>query len=95
MFEKLKSILFPVKPDFKQLVAQGAIILDVRTPKEYASGHIKGSLNIPVQNLSKDKLKKMPIDKHIITCCASGVRSHLAKKTIISYGYTNVYNGGA
>jgi rhodanese-related sulfurtransferase len=60
------------------LVKQGAIILDVRSPGEYKQGHIKGSLNTPLNDLSQHitKLKK---ETTIITCCASGMRSASAK----------------
>jgi len=80
--------------DYKALLKQGAVIVDVRSKGEYAGGHIKGSINIPVDklgsnlNLIKDK------SKAIITCCASGVRSSSAKSWLQSNGYTNVYNGG-
>lgn len=43
--------LFGPGPDFKKMMADGAVILDVRSPGEYASGHIKGSKNIPLQQL--------------------------------------------
>jgi len=95
MIEKLKKIfgLGPVT-DFAALVKQGATILDVRTKGEYAGGHIKGSLNISVDQL-KNNLNRLPDkNKTIITCCASGMRSASAKSILKSHGYTNVYNGG-
>lgn len=83
------------KIEYAELVKQGAIILDVRTKGEYAGGHIKGSINIPVDRLNSNlhqlKNKTMPI----ITCCASGMRSASAKNTLKSLGYTQVYNGGS
>lgn len=80
--------------DFKQLVKEGAIVLDVRSPGEYASGHIKGSINIPVDQLSKNLSKLKDKNKTIITCCASGMRSASAKSTLKSNGYIDVHNGG-
>ncbi len=81
------------KTDFKELVRNGAIILDVRTVGEFNSGHIDGSLNIPLNELSS-KLNKIKKDKCIITCCASGMRSASARAILKSKGYGEVYNGG-
>jgi rhodanese-related sulfurtransferase len=89
----LFSTLFGKSADFAQLVKDGAIILDVRTPGEYAGGHIKGSKNIPLQSLQQN-LSKIPKDKVIITCCASGMRSGSAKSILLSSGFKEVHNGG-
>lgn len=94
MFESIKKFLGVKTIDYAQLVKEGAIILDVRTKGEYGSGHIRGSVNIPVdqlhKNISKLKDKKRPI----ITCCESGMRSASAKGILTSNGFTNVHNGG-
>lgn len=93
MFGKLKSILGLEDPvDYKALLADGAKIVDVRTPSEYKMGHIKGSVNIPLQELNS-KYKKLKKDQVIITCCASGVRSASAKNILESNGFKEVYNG--
>jgi phage shock protein E len=81
------------KTDLKELVKKGAQIIDVRTREEYQRGHIKGSVNIPLQFLSHS-LSKISKDKPVITCCASGMRSASAKNILVSRGYTGVYNGG-
>jgi rhodanese-related sulfurtransferase len=94
MINTIKNLLgFGPKVDYAELVKQGAIILDVRSKGEYQGGHIKGSINIPVDVLSSNmgKLKK---DKTIITCCASGMRSASAKSILQSNGFANVHNGG-
>jgi phage shock protein E len=96
MLEAIKKMLgIAPKADFAELVRQGAMILDVRTKGEYAGGHIRGSVNIPldklVDNLNKLKGKNAPI----ITCCASGARSATAKGVLTNRGYTNVHNGGS
>jgi rhodanese-related sulfurtransferase len=95
MLDSIKSLLgFGPKVDYAELVKQGAIIIDVRTKGEYAGGHIKGSLNIPVDQL-RNNLSKFPDkQKPIITCCASGMRSASAKGMLKSAGYAEVYNGG-
>jgi len=89
----LSSIFGGTKVDFKEMVKDGAVILDVRTPAEYNGGHIKGSINIPLQSLEKN-LEKLKKDKAIITCCASGMRSASAKSVLKSKGFEDVHNGG-
>lgn len=81
------------KTDYKELVKNGAQIIDVRTKSEFQSGHIKGSVNIPLQMLSAS-LAKIKKYKPVITCCASGMRSSSAKSILKSNGYVEVYNGG-
>jgi len=94
MISTLKN-LFGLKPkvNFRELMAQGATIIDVRTKGEYQGGNIKGSINIPLNNL-KDHLSKLKKDSVILTCCASGMRSASAKSILKSNGFANVYNGG-
>jgi len=94
MFDSIKSLFGIEKTDYAQLVRNGAVILDVRSKREYATGHIKGSLNIPVDQLANDLSKLKEKNKPIITCCASGMRSSSAKNILRSNGYTAVYNGG-
>ena len=94
MIEQIKNLLgFGPKVNYKELVKQGAIILDVRTKGEFQSGSIKGSLNIPVQNLHNN-LGRLSKEKTIITCCASGMRSGSAKRILKSNGFREVHNGG-
>ena len=75
-------------------VAKGALILDVRTVAEYNTGHIEGSVNIPLSHLHKDNI---PLDKGrvIITCCSHGLRSVKAVNLLKQHGFSQVYNGGA
>jgi len=94
MINTIKNILgFGPKADYSQLVNEGAVIVDVRTKGEYQQGHIKGSLNIPLNNLSS-QLTKLKKDKTIITCCASGMRSAQAKSILKANGFAEVHNGG-
>tara|TARA_B110000046_G_scaffold32906_1_gene35359 strand:+ start:2384 stop:2701 length:318 start_codon:yes stop_codon:yes gene_type:complete len=95
MFDFIKLLFgFSTKIDFNKLVLAGAIILDVRTKNEFSRGHIIGSVNIPVQELSNG-LKNLKKGNAIITCCASGMRSASAKKILLSQGFNTVYNRGA
>ena len=94
MINTIKNILgFGPKVDYLQLVSDGAVIVDVRTKGEYQQGHIKGSLNIPLNNLSS-QLTKLKKDKVIITCCASGMRSAQARSILKENGFAEVHNGG-
>jgi phage shock protein E len=79
--------------DFKQLQQTGAVIIDVRSPDEFKSGHIKGSINVPLQNLSRESVKIKKLNKPVITCCLSGGRSNVAMKVLAQSGI-EVYNGG-
>jgi phage shock protein E len=96
MIESLKKILgLGPSVDYRQLVKQGAVILDVRTKGEYSGGHIKGSINISVDQLTNNLHKLPNKEKPIITCCASGMRSSSAKSMLKSHGYAVVHNGGS
>ncbi|WP_295651166.1 rhodanese-like domain-containing protein [uncultured Mucilaginibacter sp.] len=88
--------LLGLKPavDLGKLIAEGAKIIDVRSPGEFAGGHIKSSVNIPLGSPEKS-FSKFKKDDVIITCCASGMRSASAKSILKSKGYTQVYNGGS
>lgn len=96
MIDALKNLMgLGASPDYKQLMKEGAVILDVRTKGEFAAGHIEGSVNIPVDQLPNSGHRLPNKEKAIITCCASGMRSASAKSMLQSYGYTSVYNGGS
>ena len=95
MFESIKNLLGIKTIDYAQLVKEGAIILDVRTGGEFSTGHIKGSINIPVNSLAHNLTKLKAKNKPIITCCASGMRSASAKSILQSNGFSDVYNGGS
>ncbi|MEY4791732.1 MAG: hypothetical protein RIT34_539 [Bacteroidota bacterium] len=88
----LKKLFGGTSVDFKTLVKEGAMIIDVRSPAEFNGGHIKGAVNIPLQAI-QSSFNKIPKNKVIITCCASGMRSGSAKSLLKSAGYT-VHNGG-
>ncbi|QCX53744.1 rhodanese-like domain-containing protein [Elizabethkingia sp. JS20170427COW] len=95
MLKILKNIFKKNTIHYAELVKNGAIILDVRSKSEYEKGHIKNAINIPVNELENQLLLLKDKDKVMITCCASGVRSALAKNILKRNLYTKVYNGGA
>lgn len=94
MIEFLKKLLgFGPSVDIKALIENGAKIVDVRTPAEYKDGHVKGSINLPLQTLGS-QMNKLKKDEVIITCCRSGSRSGMARRQLQAAGFTQVYNGG-
>ena len=72
---------------------KGALILDVRTDAEFASGHIFEARHIVLDKLadSLDSIKKYR-EKTVIVCCESGARSGQAAKTLKAQGFQNVFN---
>ncbi len=80
--------------NLEDIISKGAVIIDVRTKGEFDSGHIHGSLNIPIDELGKNLswlVKEVPT----VVCCASGSRSEMAKFILQANGFKEVYNGGA
>lgn len=71
------------------------IIIDVREPEEFASGHVKNAVNIPLQQLmnGNNKLDNMPKDANLIVYCRTGSRSGMAKMILDRQGFKNVTNG--
>lgn len=97
MISKILELLgLKEKVDLAQLIDDGALVVDVRTKNEFKSAHADGSINLPLDQLSKN-MKKLGSNKErvIITCCASGTRSRMAKSMIQSAGFNEVYNGGS
>ena len=69
------------------------VLLDVRTPEEFTSGHIAGAVNISVQTLPS-RLSEVPKDQPIVVYCRLGNRSATASQILIDAGYTQVYDLG-
>ena len=94
MLTLLKNLLgIGPKVDLNELMASGALVVDVRTAAEYKDGHVKGSINLPLQTLGNN-LNKLKKDQVIITCCRSGSRSGMAKRMLKANGFEQVHNGG-
>jgi rhodanese-related sulfurtransferase len=86
--------LFGPKTDYKTLLKNGAVIVDVRSAAEFNGGHIKGARNISVELVQSRVKELLQLKKPIITCCASGVRSGMAARILKSAGI-EAYNGGS
>lgn len=79
----------------KAAVADGARIVDVRTPEEFAGGHIDGALNIPVDVLGQRLGELGPKEKTLVVYCASGGRSARAAAFLQGAGYGSVIDVGS
>ncbi len=90
----------PVQKDpeaAKKLIADGATVLDVRSPDEFSGGHLAQATNMPVQSLevaAVDKLVGGDKSKPVVVYCAKGGRAQKAKEKLEAAGYTHVVNGG-
>lgn len=74
---------------------EAAVWIDVRSPGEYATGHLENAPNIPFQEIGKriSEVAKNK-DEKIYVYCASGGRAEIARKTLVGLGYTDVTNAG-
>lgn len=88
-FEGYKKIEYNVAVE---LMKNEHILIDVRTKEEYESGHIKGSINIPLDIIKSVNYDK---DKVLIVYCRSGRRSKMAADILLELGYKNVYDLGS
>ena len=71
------------------------MILDVRTPEEFADKHIPGAINIPNETISTEEIPELPDkDQLILVYCRSGNRSKQASEKLAALGYTNIVEFG-
>ena len=75
------------------IVKAGGCLIDVRTPIEYANGHIEGSINLELDTL-RNNIGKIPSakDAPVYVTCQVGLRAYLAIRILSGYGFTNLYN---
>ena len=78
----------------REKLSRGALVIDVRTPGEYGSGHYKGATNIPVNDLAARLSEIGDRQKPIVVYCASGARSGQAAKILVAAGFRDVTNAG-
>lgn len=71
------------------------IFIDVREPFEFATGHVKGAINIPPSELMEgaQKLADVPKDTELVLYCVSGSRSNVSMNILRQLGFTNLVNG--
>lgn len=82
------------KVDHYELLANGAILIDVRSPGEFAMGNASGSKNVPLDKIMHQVKKLEKLNKPIVLCCRSGMRSGRATSMLKRHGIQEVYNGG-
>ena len=78
--------------EVQEYVQKGAIILDVRTPEEFASGSVKGAINIPLDEV-ENRINEFKGKPAVVVFCRSGNRSGQAKEILENNGIKNVING--
>lgn len=82
------SVIGPLQAT--RLINDGAVVVDVREPNEYATGHIRSSRNIPVGQIA-NRAAELPADKPVILLCASGARAQRAAATLRKEGRQQVF----
>jgi rhodanese-related sulfurtransferase len=82
-------------PDARQLVHDGALLVDVRSPEEYAAGHIEGARNIPVDQVAGRIPEFGAPGDPIVLYCRSGYWCGLAQRLLQERGFENVHKFGA
>ena len=81
-------------PEARAMVENGAQLVDVRSPQEYSTGAIPGSLNVPLQAMQTAE-QHLDKTKPVIVFCGSGMRSEQAKGILAQLGFDSVHNLGA
>ena len=94
LYLKLTSVRV-TGPDARTMVADGALLVDVRSEGEYEDGGIDGSVNIPIQELAGRLDELGDKDGTIVLYCQSGGRSAMAKRLLESNGFTKVHDLGS
>lgn len=79
----------------RQLVTGGAKLVDVRTPSEFAAGHLDGAVNLPLGELETRLGELGDRSDPLVVYCRSGARSGQAKRLLESKGFQNVHDVGA
>jgi rhodanese-related sulfurtransferase len=92
ILENLKDMLGITSVDYKKLVTNGAMVVDVRSPEEFKSGNVKNSKNFPLGTFS-NHLNKME-GKTVVLVCRSGGRASSAKSILTQNGIES-HNAGA
>lgn len=76
-------------------IRNGALLVDVRTPEEFSTGHLAGAINIPYQDIVDGlEQRKIALDTDIVLYCRSGNRSGMAQEALVAQGYKNTFNAG-
>ena len=85
-FMLLKRASFVSAETARQLLRQGALVIDVRSPEEFGSGHLPNALNIPLGEL-RQRLLELPREREILVCCGVGQRAYYAVRLLVQHGF--------
>jgi rhodanese-related sulfurtransferase len=85
---------FLVRRRLPALLKEGAQVVDVRNPGEFAGGHAPGSVNIPLSEIDA-RAGDLDKSRQVIVCCASGTRSAMAAHRLRRLGFARVLNAGS
>ncbi len=92
----LNRVSFVPAEKARQLLRQGALVVDVRGPGEFDSAHLPRAVNIPLGSLSHELPRRAPDRGQVLLLhCLSGTRSALARRQLKRMGYINVFNLGS
>ena len=83
-------------PKAEELLRAGAMLVDVRSPAEFQGGHLKGAVNVPLDDVEQ-RIPKLVTDKGrvILLHCQSGMRSGMAQRKLRALGYVEAWNLGS
>ena len=92
----LKQMSFVAPGVARQHLAQGALVIDVRTAAEFNAGHLPGAINIPIDELEQNLPRRVGDKNQVLLLhCLSGTRSGVAKRQLNGMGYPNAFNLGS
>ena len=86
--------LFGGNQQLTEYLQQGAVVIDVRTPAEFSGGHVEGSLNMPLSDIGSKVTDIQKLNKPLVLCCASGIRSGQASRALKQQGIDCINGGG-
>lgn len=89
LFRHPKNLVDMTPADLHRRLSPDLVLIDVRTPREYRSGHIRGAISAPLGHEAV-AAKRSPTDAAVVLVCKTGHRSQAAAATLLDLGYTNV-----
>lgn len=76
------------------MISAGAVLIDVRSEREFSQGHLESAFNIPLNEIMTSGLTPFTEDQPIVLYCRTGNRSNIAKQHLIKQGFTHVHDAG-